>query len=217
MFKFSLTALLAVAALNGQAAAQSRNSFQVIDGVNDLEVENSGRTYTVYVGPSPTVTVGGVDYPINSVFGFWCLSDDNNYTQCDGSDVGDWTFHRNSASTGDIGGWKTNPNLGLDPGESMAFTFSQFKESDRDGFGFHVRVDGTLPGGGNTFYITGPSFQPPCIADYNQDGGIDGADVETFFADWEAGSPGADVNGDGGVDGADVQAFFDPWKAGGCV
>ncbi|MBS0196292.1 MAG: hypothetical protein JSR77_05995 [Planctomycetes bacterium] len=56
----------------------------------------------------------------------------------------------------------------------------------------------------------------PCFADFNQDGGIDGADVQAFFAAWEAGDFAADVNQDGGVDGADVDTFFAAWEAGGC-
>ncbi len=57
---------------------------------------------------------------------------------------------------------------------------------------------------------------PPCPADYNQDGGIDGSDVQAFFADWELGLEAADVNLDGGVDGADVEAFYAAWENGGC-
>jgi hypothetical protein len=56
----------------------------------------------------------------------------------------------------------------------------------------------------------------PCVADFNQDGGVDGADVEAFFLAWEAGDSSADVNQDGGVDGADVEFFFVRWEAGGC-
>ncbi|MCX5691992.1 MAG: hypothetical protein NTV94_19720, partial [Planctomycetota bacterium] len=55
-----------------------------------------------------------------------------------------------------------------------------------------------------------------CPADFNNDGGVDGADVGAFFAEWEAGWSSADVNGDGGVDGADINAFFAAWEAGGC-
>jgi hypothetical protein len=55
-----------------------------------------------------------------------------------------------------------------------------------------------------------------CFADFNRDGGVDGADIEAFFRVWAAGENGADVNRDGGVDGADVQAFFVVWQAGGC-
>ncbi|MBS0198346.1 MAG: hypothetical protein JSR77_16460 [Planctomycetes bacterium] len=55
-----------------------------------------------------------------------------------------------------------------------------------------------------------------CPADFNEDGGIDGGDVETFFHAWEMGEYGADVNTDGGVDGADVGVFFAAWENGGC-
>ncbi|MCX5688796.1 MAG: hypothetical protein NTV94_03225 [Planctomycetota bacterium] len=55
-----------------------------------------------------------------------------------------------------------------------------------------------------------------CYADFNNDGGIDGGDIEAFFAAWEAGAGTADVNADGGVDGADIETFFAAWEAGGC-
>ncbi len=56
----------------------------------------------------------------------------------------------------------------------------------------------------------------PCPADFNADGGVDGADVVDFFAAWEAGESTADVNLDGGVDGGDIDVFFAAWEAGGC-
>lgn len=56
----------------------------------------------------------------------------------------------------------------------------------------------------------------PCYADFNQDGGVDGADIEAFFLAWEAGDPAADVNENGGVDGMDVETFFLSWQEGGC-
>lgn len=55
-----------------------------------------------------------------------------------------------------------------------------------------------------------------CYADFNEDGGIDGGDIEAFFDHWEDGDSQADVNGDGGVDGGDVQTFFTAWENGGC-
>jgi uncharacterized membrane protein len=55
-----------------------------------------------------------------------------------------------------------------------------------------------------------------CPADFNADGGVDGADVNAFFAKWEAGDCLADVNADGGVDGGDVGVFFAAWESGGC-
>jgi probable HAF family extracellular repeat protein len=53
-----------------------------------------------------------------------------------------------------------------------------------------------------------------CPGDFNSDGGIDGTDVDAFYASWEAGESPADVNLDGGVDGADVSVFFERWEAG---
>lgn len=60
-----------------------------------------------------------------------------------------------------------------------------------------------------------PATLSICIGDFNCDGGIDGADIESFFLDWEAGNPAADINADGGIDGADVEFFFEHWE-GGC-
>ena len=57
---------------------------------------------------------------------------------------------------------------------------------------------------------------PPCAADFNRDGGIDGQDVEAFFLAWSAGEAIADVNEDGGIDGQDVEYFFVRWEQGGC-
>jgi hypothetical protein len=51
-----------------------------------------------------------------------------------------------------------------------------------------------------------------CAGDYNCDGGIDGTDIEAFFAAWEQGT--ADINEDGGTDGADVEVFFERWEQG---
>ena len=55
-----------------------------------------------------------------------------------------------------------------------------------------------------------------CPADYNEDGGVDGADLQAFFETWQQGVERADINADGGVDGNDIEAFFVRWAAGGC-
>jgi hypothetical protein len=60
------------------------------------------------------------------------------------------------------------------------------------------------------------SIATGCPADFNLDGGVDGADVSAFFTAWEAGEFVADVNCDGGVDGSDIDAFFPAWENGGC-
>jgi len=51
-------------------------------------------------------------------------------------------------------------------------------------------------------------------ADFNEDGGVDGSDVEAFFLAWQSSESAADFNIDGGVDGADVEAFFIAWTLG---
>ncbi|MBL9002127.1 MAG: hypothetical protein JNK25_13425 [Phycisphaerae bacterium] len=57
---------------------------------------------------------------------------------------------------------------------------------------------------------------PGCVGDFNNDGGFDGADVESFFEAWQNGIADADVNQDGGIDGSDVQVFFFAWENGSC-
>ena len=57
---------------------------------------------------------------------------------------------------------------------------------------------------------------PPCYADFNMDGGIDGDDIVAFYMAWEAGESSADVNQDGGIDGSDSDTFYLAWEAGGC-
>lgn len=83
---------------------------------------------------------------------------------------------------------------------------------------FLIRVaswDPAQAGSGSLSIYCTPTC-PQCPADYNEDGGVDGADVDAFFADWEQGLPCADVSGDGGVDGSDVAYFFIFWENGGC-
>jgi hypothetical protein len=76
---------------------------------------------------------------------------------------------------------------------------------------------GTLCSFDLTTIATGVAIvPPPCSADFNQDGGVDGADVEAFFLTWMTGVPEGDVNQDGGTDGADVETFIVQWQNGGC-
>jgi hypothetical protein len=65
------------------------------------------------------------------------------------------------------------------------------------------------------FILRGTIPAPTCPADINQDGGIDGSDIEAFFSFWEAGDTRGDFNHDGGIDGSDVESVFAAWE-GGC-
>jgi hypothetical protein len=85
----------------------------------------------------------------------------------------------------------------------------------RFGFG-SVASSGVIFWDDISFRQEPPAATCECAADYNADGGVDGADVEAFFTDWAASLGCSDVNQDGGTDGADVEAFFLVWTAGGC-
>ncbi|MBS0198753.1 MAG: hypothetical protein JSR77_18555 [Planctomycetes bacterium] len=63
------------------------------------------------------------------------------------------------------------------------------------------------------FATAGAQITVTPSGDVNNDGTVDGQDVESFFRTWEAGGD-IDINGDGGVDGADAQFFFDHWGRG---
>ncbi|MBX3383422.1 MAG: hypothetical protein KF864_07935 [Phycisphaeraceae bacterium] len=84
-------------------------------------------------------------------------------------------------------------NAGLDLGTVNSFSFEEFEVTDNCGGGC-----------------------PACAADFNQDGGVDGSDVEAFYIVWETGEACGDVNEDGGVDGGDIEFFFTLWEQGGC-
>jgi hypothetical protein len=77
--------------------------------------------------------------------------------------------------------------------------------------GFDIGSPGLLPG---VVLERACATVPVCIGDFNQDGGIDGSDIESFFLPWAAGENIADVNQDGGVDGGDIEEFFVHWEAG---
>lgn len=88
----------------------------------------------------------------------------------------------------------------------------------------HASASGSFVGSGyvtgqnegySTFAMTLPDC-PACAADYDLDGGVTGADVAAFFADFETGDACADVDQDGGVTGSDLGAFFAVFEAGGC-
>ncbi|MBS0198410.1 MAG: hypothetical protein JSR77_16795 [Planctomycetes bacterium] len=105
------------------------------------------------------------------------------------------------------GGWSetsTSPFAGHPA--SPLFQMSLGRYGNDDSIATHITPsdESELPG------------QRDCQADFNRDGGVDGADVDAFFASWSAGDDEADVNADGGVDGADVGAFFEQWERGGC-
>jgi hypothetical protein len=97
-----------------------------------------------------------------------------------------------------------------------AGTASALTLATQQGQSYFIRLSGYNYASGFGTLSIGECQAATCPADFNQDGGIDGTDVEAFFAAWEAGLDTADVNTDGGIDGSDVEFFFAAWEAGGC-
>ncbi len=62
--------------------------------------------------------------------------------------------------------------------------------------------------------VTVDPGEPACVADFDGNGGIDGADLANFFAVYEAGDGSADIDQNGGIDGADLAFFFEHYEAG---
>jgi hypothetical protein len=107
-------------------------------------------------------------------------------------------------------------------GQMIDLAFTMVPEGFRPLIALGINNNGEIVGQGRNAagrlrgFVLHPTDRPRCAADFNSDGGIDGADVTAFFAAWEAGDITADVNFDGGVDGADAGTFYDRWEAGSC-
>jgi hypothetical protein len=55
-----------------------------------------------------------------------------------------------------------------------------------------------------------------CPADFDDSGNVSTLDVMHFFEAWSISDQCADINRDGGIDGADAQSFLDGWMLGMC-
>ncbi|MCC6230838.1 MAG: hypothetical protein IT432_16630 [Phycisphaerales bacterium] len=75
-------------------------------------------------------------------------------------------------------------------------------------------LDSTIEGGVDAFKLLAADCESPCLADYNNDGFVNGLDYDNFADDWEAGNMAADVNGDSFVNGLDYDYFAEHFEAG---
>ncbi len=66
------------------------------------------------------------------------------------------------------------------------------------------------------FQLSACNTCSPCVADWDESGGVDFADVAAFFVDYEQGNRCADVDDSAGVDATDMAIFFQAYEAGGC-
>lgn len=132
------------------AFAQSRSSFTPAT-INGITTTRIGNQLTLNVNATPTVTIGSSVYNVTEVFGVWSLDNNDDFSATGPAQNG-WQFHSNTSGTGGIAGWKTNPNNGF-INNTLQFNYSTVTGQE-EAYGYHVRVNGTLPGGGNTGYVT---------------------------------------------------------------
>ncbi len=120
--------------------------------------------------------------------------------------------------TVNLGGSMTlTSSTGFDPAKEglPMFTAVLIRGSRVNGY-FRTATQPSVEVGGYLWINTGSSLELwHNIADFNGDGGVDGADLEAFITSWERGLPINDINGDGGIDGADLEAFVNIWQLGG--
>ncbi len=137
-------------ALGTLAFAQSRSSFTPAT-ISGITVTRTNNQLLLTVSATPTIMIGSNVYDVTEVFGVWALDNNDDFLATGGKQNG-WNFNSNTSGTGGIAGWKTNPNSGI-VNSSLAFNFNTVTGLE-EAYGYHVRVNGTLPGGGNTGFVT---------------------------------------------------------------
>lgn len=152
---------LSVCALTCAGAhAQSISSFTFVNNLTDINTNRTGLSLSLNVGSVPSFKIGSTTYLVEKVWGVWAL-DDNDDLAGSTADQGLWKSNINFASFGGIVGWKTQtPNNGLNANQSVNLSYSSLSGTV-EGFGYHVRVFGSVPGGGNTLHIRNSPVPEP--------------------------------------------------------
>ena len=73
----------------------------------------------------------------------------------------------------------------------------------------YIRIGGATGGGSGTMTVSCTPSAPPCPADLNDDGVVDGADLASLLGNW--GLPGGDLDGNNTTDGADLASLLGSW------
>ncbi len=130
--------------------SQSISSFNYAE-ITGVLATLSGNQVSLTVGNAPTLKYNNVIYNITEVFGVYAL-DQNDDMAATGAAQNGWTFDTNFAGVGGIAGWKTNPNSGSGANSNLTFNYTTLTGTVED-MGYHIRVAGSFPGGGNTAYF----------------------------------------------------------------
>lgn len=140
-----------------------------------------------------------------------------------GDDIGCVLFARDAGVTGEVLGGNRRRVLigrflfrGVDANSVAEFRAVDFDSSTADTVtweSFEV-LDSRIAPASLPIFVSPPSRY--CPADFDEDGGITGADLGAFLSAFELGDARADVDDDGGISFADVAAFLSLFEAGGC-
>jgi len=79
---------------------------------------------------------------------------------------------------------------------------------------FDTGMDSTVESGIDAFKLLAPDCGSPCVADFNNDGYVNGNDYDDFADAFDSGSMSADLNHDGYVNGNDYDLFAEHFDAG---
>ncbi|MFT3687245.1 MAG: hypothetical protein QM783_20370 [Phycisphaerales bacterium] len=153
-----------VTAVAGTASATTINSFLTNAQFYGITVSpvtapvgGSNVSYTVTLDAGAYMRYNNVNYPIDSINGFYALSYGHDVSQPSLNASGLFTTDNKHQNAGSIYGWKSNPNNGITAGHSHTFTY-QTLSSQYTQFGFHVSVADcyNFPGtNGQTGNVTG--------------------------------------------------------------
>ncbi len=150
---------LGVVAVAVAAHAQSYSSFHAISGLHGIDIMQSNSNpldFTISmdsVAADNYLTVGGQNYQISNVFGFYAIAS-SGFSSASGSSQNSWSF--SAPGNKEVAGWKGNPSQSaILPGGSLSFAFGALSPNEGQ-LGLHVSFASTTPsqwGGGNTFYV----------------------------------------------------------------
>lgn len=160
----------AIAIAAQSASATTINSFLSVGSISGITVlplvASPNLSFTVTLNAGATFELSGTTYNITDIIGFYLLAPGYN----DGAQgalavTGGFSDDSDARAAGSIYGWRSNPNDGITPGNSLTFTFPSISYADYTQIGFHVILDGTFPGtSGNTGNITGTVVPTPGAA-----------------------------------------------------
>ena len=110
----------------------------------------------------------------------------------------------NTVWTNDGNGTFTSSGQELGNNDSLSVALGDL---DDDG-DLDALVANGIPSEPNTVWFN----RPPCTADINADGFVNGEDLTILLADWGESNSKADLNEDGIVSGADISVLLSLWN-----